>query len=128
MIFSDDVVATRILHKAANGLFEAIQVHEIFVSFHPCSQLLFHSDFVLGLFLKAVTQRLHFSKEDTFPLVFAGGNLTHSGSRLAQLLSEKLNALYPKAQIIIPNVEPVMGAAYLAVQHYHGSFMKNEIK
>jgi N-acetylglucosamine kinase-like BadF-type ATPase len=93
----NDAVAANILQKAANGLLEAI---------------------------KAVTQRLQFSKDDTFPFVFAGGNLTHPGSKLAQLLRDKLNVLFPNSQIIVPEVEPVMGAAYLAVQHYNSSLSK----
>lgn len=52
---------------------------------------------------------------ETIPIVLSGGNL---GSGLfSSLVSQHLHSLIPKAQLVRPNVEPVMGAALLALNH-----------
>jgi hypothetical protein len=47
-------------------------------------------------------------------LVLAGGNLTHEGSRLTELLKERLQRAYPRARISLPQVEASVAAALLA--------------
>jgi hypothetical protein len=56
---------------------------------------------------------LELDKEKSFPLVLAGGNLTHEGSYLATLLAEKLADKYPTATILYPQVNAAVAAALL---------------
>jgi len=56
---------------------------------------------------------------EEFPLVLAGGNLTHTGSRLAQLLIEKLKAKYPSCKAVFPAVEAAEAAALLGIHKFN---------
>jgi hypothetical protein len=49
-------------------------------------------------------------------IVYAGGNLTHEGSILAQSLTEILGKKFPKAEILGPKVPASVAAAMLARQ------------
>jgi N-acetylglucosamine kinase-like BadF-type ATPase len=57
--------------------------------------------------------------EEEFPLVLAGGNLTHKDSRLAQLLSEKVKKALPKVKVLYPSVEIAEAAALLTINIFH---------
>jgi hypothetical protein len=46
--------------------------------------------------------------------VFAGGNLTHEGSLLKEKLEAALKIKLPHVKVLLPQVEPVVGAALLA--------------
>lgn len=46
----------------------------------------------------------------------AGGNLTHTDSLLANRLIARLKQALPDAEPVIPQEEPVMGAAFLAIE------------
>lgn len=58
-------------------------------------------------------------ESEEFPLVLAGGNLTHADSKLAALLSDKLKKEFPKAQITLPTVEIAEAGALLAINIFH---------
>lgn len=85
-----DPIAVAILNKAVNGLLESID---------------------------SVHRHLGFTPEEDVPVVFAGGNLTHSDSILFKALEEALLKKIPKAKITPPVVDPAMAAALLAKNH-----------
>jgi hypothetical protein len=64
-------------------------------------------------------KRLRLDQEsEPFPIVFAGGNLTHENSKLASLLSEKLKKELPNANILMPVVSPAVAAALLLIERH----------
>jgi N-acetylglucosamine kinase-like BadF-type ATPase len=67
----------------------------------------------LAAAVEAVIRRLDFQAE-AFPLVLAGGNL--QPGLLRDQLYRHLDKLVPQAHIISPNVEPAVGAAWLALK------------
>jgi len=72
----------------------------------------------LSITIQAVVKRLEFPKpesNETFPLVFSGGNLTHHNSILAKKLSEKINKEIPNADIKYPSIDPEQAAALFAL-------------
>lgn len=84
-----DQVANEILDRAVHGLEETIL---------------------------AVANKLQFENGKKFPLVLAGGNFTHTDSVLANRLIARLKQVLPDAEPVIPQEEPVMGAAFLAIE------------
>jgi len=79
-----DTVAKKILEAAADGLLVSIT---------------------------AVARRLGYTAEDSFPIVYAGGIL--SSGALAPYLTPRIASAFPKATVLQPDVEPVMGAVFL---------------
>jgi len=77
-------------------------------------KILNHAANSLANTITTVIKGLEFTKEDTFSLVFAGGNLTHKDSILAMLLKQQMLSSYPHAQIKFPEVDPEMAAALLS--------------
>jgi len=67
--------------------------------------------------ISAVTRGLYMEKEE-FPLVFAGGNLTHKESPLAKLLISKAQERFPFSRILFPSIEPEMAAALIAKNQF----------
>ena len=59
----------------------------------------------------AVAERLGYEKETEFTLVYAGG-IACSG-RISNRLDPIILERFPKAKIVIPKTDPVMGAVYL---------------
>lgn len=59
----------------------------------------------------AVAGRMRYGEDDEFTLVYAGG-IACSG-RLSNRLDPIILKKYPKAKIVIPETDPVMGAVYL---------------
>jgi len=51
-------------------------------------------------------------------IVFAGGNLSHKDSLLAQILETKIKQNLPNAIIKYPQIEPALAAALLAKNQY----------
>lgn len=66
--------------------------------------------------ISAVIRKVQFGEDEPFPIVFAGGNLTFSGSLLAAELTTVLKSKYPNCNIVYPSVEPVEAAALIAKQ------------
>jgi N-acetylglucosamine kinase-like BadF-type ATPase len=85
-----DQVAKDILQDAASGLLNSIS---------------------------SVARKLGFASDEAFPIVFAGGLLS-SGS-LTPTLKEKIANALPKAIVLMPDVEPVMGAVFLNLTKYN---------
>jgi hypothetical protein len=57
-------------------------------------------------------KEMNFTNEK-FPLVFAGGNLTHENSLLAAKLTEKIHLQIPQASISFPSVDAAEAMALL---------------
>jgi len=53
-------------------------------------------------------------EKEAFPLVLAGGNLTHDNSKLAELVTQKVKHELPNVTIVKPSVNPATAAALLA--------------
>eukprot|EP01100_Stratorugosa_tubuloviscum_P012513 TRINITY_DN596_c0_g1_i1.p2 TRINITY_DN596_c0_g1~~TRINITY_DN596_c0_g1_i1.p2 ORF type:complete len:315 (-),score=144.67 TRINITY_DN596_c0_g1_i1:63-1007(-) len=86
-----DIIANQILDDAANGLFNSI-----------C----------------AVVTRLQLQNEPSFPIVLAGGILTHDDSPVAKRLILKLQNKYQNSQIKLQNLEAHNAAALLAFNSF----------
>eukprot|EP01027_Heterolobosea_sp_BB2_P000707 GEZU01001041.1.p1 GENE.GEZU01001041.1~~GEZU01001041.1.p1 ORF type:complete len:362 (-),score=97.82 GEZU01001041.1:20-1012(-) len=69
----------------------------------------------LALTVESVVRKLNLSSEEEMVLVMCGGNLTHEGSLLAKELTERIHKTLPQIKITLPKVEPVVGAALLAM-------------
>lgn len=63
--------------------------------------------------IQAVAKRLHLENQP-FPLVLAGGNFTHEGSYLTDLLKKKVTQQVPHATVLLPTLKPEYAAALLA--------------
>lgn len=59
----------------------------------------------------AVAEKLGYGKDKEFTLVYAGGIAT--SGRISDRLDPIVHERFPKAKIVIPSTEPVMGAVYL---------------
>jgi hypothetical protein len=57
---------------------------------------------------------------ETFPLVLAGGNLTHEGSNLAKTLTEKVKSAFPQVNVVYPSVNPAVAAGLLVLNKIQG--------
>jgi len=68
--------------------------------------------------ISAVVNGLDFGPNKSFPMVLAGGNLTHEGSLLSKLLEEKLKKSFPNCEIAHPMIEPEVAAALLGANKY----------
>jgi N-acetylglucosamine kinase-like BadF-type ATPase len=75
--------------------------------------------------VEAVARRLQLSSQ-SFPLVLAGGNLTHEGSDLARLFKEKASRRLPTAQVIKPTLDAESAAAVLAMNTFPASQQSNK--
>eukprot|EP01114_Cavostelium_apophysatum_P009167 TRINITY_DN2224_c0_g1_i1.p1 TRINITY_DN2224_c0_g1~~TRINITY_DN2224_c0_g1_i1.p1 ORF type:complete len:350 (+),score=54.09 TRINITY_DN2224_c0_g1_i1:86-1051(+) len=72
----------------------------------------------LAATIDAVVKGLQLDTNADFPLVLAGGNLTHENSILAKLLKERLRKAYPNSVITHPTVDAEVAAALLAANQY----------
>ena len=68
----------------------------------------------------AAAKRAGFAKDEEFTIVFAGGLL--SSGVLVPYVTPLLQKEWPRARIINPTVEPVMGAVYLTCRRHCKSF------
>jgi len=66
--------------------------------------------------IQAVAKRLHLENQP-FPLVLAGGNFTHEGSYLTDLLKKKVNQQVPHATVLLPTLKPEYAAALLSLNN-----------
>lgn len=83
-----DKVASDILERAAQGLFESVKC--------------------------AVSKQTGLGS--SFTLVLVGGILTHEGSALAQRIREMMEEEFPESVVTLPELEPHVAAASLAVK------------
>ena len=54
-----------------------------------------------------------YTENDAFPLVFAGGNLTHEHSLLAKYLADLINKNLPNVTVLYPQTNAAVAAALL---------------
>jgi len=66
--------------------------------------------------ISTVAKRMGFKEDEEFPIVYSGGLL--SSGVLVPYLTPLLQAKWKNAKIVIPKVNPVMGAVYLNLLHH----------
>jgi len=76
--------------------------------------ILDHAAEQLLITIGAVVSGLEMENEK-FPLVLAGGNLTHQNSKLAHLLHDKAKSKYPNVDILYPSIDPAHAACLLVI-------------
>jgi len=69
------------------------------------------------LSITTVAHGLQLEEKSEFPLVFAGGNMTHSGSLLTSILKDKVLKRFPNAKITLPSIDPEVAAALLVTHN-----------
>jgi len=64
--------------------------------------------------IKAVVKKLGLGGQESFPLVLAGGNLTHHDSYLTTMVKQMVHQQIPQANVSLPSLKPEFAAALLA--------------